>query len=222
MRPTKLRLRSRAHFARLIAMVSAFGAIVCGNESARLDAAPIPTTAAKQAPPSGKEKSSGLLDLDGKPFDLRKASTGRVHVVVFTRSDCPVSNRFAPEVRSLCEKFRPQGVDIYLIYVDPNEKPEAIRDHLREYKYPCPGLRDPKHALVAETKATVTPEAVVFDAKWRVTYRGRINDQYESLGKSRATPTKHDLNDAIEATLAGRPVAEPVTKAVGCYIDDLE
>src|SRR4051812_32910317 len=162
-----------------------------------------------------------LVDLDGKPFDLKKSSEGRVHVAVFTRTDCPVSNQFAPEVRELYEKLHPQGVDIYLIYVDPTEKPEAIRKHLQEYEYPCAGLRDPDHTLVAQTGATVTPEAVVFDGDWRIAYRGRINNEYVEIGKSRTSSVRHDLQEAIEATLAGRPVAEPVTRAVGCYIGDL-
>src|SRR4029079_19164618 len=162
-----------------------------------------------------------LVDLDGKPFDLRKSSEGRVHVAVFTRTDCPVSNQFAPEVSGIYEKLHSQGVDIYLIYVDPSEKPDAIRKHLQEYEYPCAGLRDPDHTLVAQTGATVTPEAVVFDSDWRIAYRGRINNEYVEIGKSRTSSIRHDLQEAIEATLAGRPVAEPVTRAVGCYIGDL-
>jgi cytochrome oxidase Cu insertion factor (SCO1/SenC/PrrC family) len=180
---------------------------------------------AETAPTAGSSLNTSalkLVDLDGKPFDLRKSSEGRVHLAVFTRTDCPVSNQFAPEVRELYEKLHSQGVDIYLIYVDPNEKPETIRKHLQEYEYPCAGLRDPDHTLVAQTGATVTPEAVVFDSDWRIVYRGRINDEYVEIGKSRTSSIRHDLQEAIEATLADRPVAEPVTRAVGCYIGDLK
>jgi hypothetical protein len=169
-----------------------------------------------------KSDSIRLLGLDGERFDLKRSSEGRVHVVVFTRSDCPVSNRYAPDVRSLYENFHPKGVDFYLIYVDPSEKPDVIRQHLKQYEYPCPGLRDPEHTLVALTGATVTPEAVVFDNKWQIVYRGRISNQYEELGKARTNSTKHDLQDAIEAALAGRPVAERFTRAIGCYIIDLK
>jgi hypothetical protein len=179
---------------------------------------------AEAAPTAGSSLNTNalkLVDLDGKSFDLRKASEGRVHVVVFTRSDCPVSNQFAPEVCGLFEKFHPLGTDFYLIYVDPSEKPDTIREHLRQYDYPCAGLRDPDHTLVAQTGATVTPEAVVFDGDWRVAYRGRINDEYVEVGKSRTSSIRHDLQEAIEATLAGHAVAEPVTRAVGCYIGDL-
>jgi redoxin len=163
-----------------------------------------------------------LLDLDDKPVDLKGSSPGQVHVIVFIRSDCPISNRMAPEIRDVNALFKSQGVDFFLIYVDPREQPAAIQQHLTEYELTCPALRDPYHAIVAETGASVTPEAVVFDRDWKVTYQGRINDQFEDLGKSRETPTKHDLRDAVAATLAGKPVAEPRTKAIGCYIDDLK
>jgi peroxiredoxin len=193
----------------------AIGGSGCSDTGRRAEAAPSPGSALNHS-------SLRLLDLDDQRFDLAKNGPGHVHVAIFTRSDCPVSNRFAPEVRKLFDEFHSKGADFYLVYVDPSEKPQAIRDHLRQYEYACPGLRDPEHTLVAQTGATVTPEAVVFDRNWQMTYRGRINDQYEDLGKARANSNKHDLRDAIEATLAGQPVAEPITKAVGCYIGDLK
>ena len=164
----------------------------------------------------------GLVDVGGRAFDLRQASKGRVHVIVFVRSDCPISNRMAPEVRELCKEFTPRGVDFYLTYVDPRESAEAIRTHLHDYEYTCPALRDMKHDLATATGATVTPEAVVFDKDWKIAYRGRINNQFEDFGKSREKATTHELRDAIAATLAGRPVAAAETKAIGCYIDDLK
>lgn len=163
-----------------------------------------------------------LIDVDGHPFDLRQASKGRVHVVVFVRSDCPISNKMAPEVRELCAAFKHRDVDFYLVYVDPRESAEAIRTHLHDYEYTCPALRDMKHELATATGATVTPEAVVFDRVWKVVYRGRINNMFEDIGKSRDKATTHELRDAIDATLAGHAIADSETKAIGCYIDDLK
>jgi len=163
-----------------------------------------------------------LVNLDGQRQSLWRAGDDQPVVVIFTRSDCPISNRYAPEVRRLYEKFAPREVGFYLIYVDPRESAEAIRAHLQDYDYPCPALRDPEHLLAVETGATVTPEAVLFDARRRVVYRGRIDDLFIDFGKSRPEATTHNLADAIAATLDGRPVAEPVTKAVGCYIADLK
>jgi peroxiredoxin len=198
-----------------LSLASVITATGCSDAGPKAQAAPAPGSALNAS-------ALRLVDLDDKAFDIKGAGQGRVHVVIFTRSDCPVSNRFAPEVRKLYDDFHAKGADFCLVYVDPSEKPSAIREHLRQYEYACPGLRDPEHTLVAQTGATVTPEAVVFDGSWQMTYRGRINDQYEELGKPRANSSKHDLRDAIEATLAGQPVAEPITKAIGCYIGDLK
>jgi cytochrome oxidase Cu insertion factor (SCO1/SenC/PrrC family) len=163
-----------------------------------------------------------LLDLDGRPFDLWSEGRPAIKVVLFTRTDCPISNQYAPEIRRLYDTYQARGVEFYLIYVDPREGSDDIRRHLREYAYPCQGLRDPAHTLVAHCHAATTPEAAVFDKNQAVTYQGRVDDQYADLGQPRAEPTTHDLADAIESTLLGRPVANPRTQAVGCPIVDLK
>jgi cytochrome oxidase Cu insertion factor (SCO1/SenC/PrrC family) len=164
----------------------------------------------------------GLVDLTGDAFDLWQTGGGRLTVVLFTRTDCPISNRYAPEIRRLHEMYSPRGVEFYLIYVDPDEQPAAIRQHLKDYQYPCQALRDPNHTLVEYCHATVTPEAVVFDKDRAIVYRGRVCDQYVELGNARAGVVVHDLENAIEATVQGRSVAKAQTPAVGCRIADLK
>jgi hypothetical protein len=73
-----------------------------------------------------------VLDLEGHPVSLFGEGSKQATVVVFTRSDCPISNRYAPVVRELYEQFHPRGVEIHLVYVDPRETPDAIRTHLAE------------------------------------------------------------------------------------------
>lgn len=161
-----------------------------------------------------------LRDLDGRAVNFWEPAAA-VRVAIFVRTDCPISNRYAPEVGRIVRRFAPQGVQFQLIYVDPKEPVENIRQHLKEFDYPCGALRDPGHRLVRLAGARVTPEVVVFDASRQPTYRGRIDDLYITVGKSRPAATRHDLIDAIEATLAGKPVVVPETKALGCYIGDL-
>jgi cytochrome oxidase Cu insertion factor (SCO1/SenC/PrrC family) len=174
----------------------------------------------KEAAPVGGTPIQ-LLDLDGRLFDLWK-NPGALTVVLFTRSDCPISNRCAPEIRRLHEKYQSRGVAFYLIYVDPQEQADTLRKHIKEYAYPCQGLRDPKHTLVEHCGATTTPEAVVFGSDRAIVYRGRIDDRYSDFGEARAQPTTYDLAEAIEATLQGQPVTNPRTKAIGCLIADLK
>jgi len=178
--------------------------------------------AEKRAPANSIPPRVLLLDLNGETFDFRQREQGHCAVVVFTRVDCPISNRMAPEISRVFERFHPRDVDFYLIYVDPRESAGSIRQHLQEYHYSLPALRDPRHELVAYCNATVTPEAAVFGKDGAITYCGRITDQYAELGNPQPEPRTHDLADAIAATLAGQPVATPRSKAVGCSIADLK
>src|SRR5213078_4850516 len=145
-----------------------------------------------------------LSHLQPVAASLSRAEAKKLFVCLFTRTDCPVSNSYAPEVRRMFEKFSPRGVGFYLVYPDPDESPAVIEKHLKEYSYPFAGLRDPKHELVKLAGAKITPEAAVFDASGKLLYRGRIDDRYVDFGKARLAPTVKDLEKALEAILAGK------------------
>jgi len=146
----------------------------------------------------------------------------KAFVCLFTRTDCPVSNSYAPEVRRMYDKFSPRGVGFYLVYPDADESPLIIEKHLKEYSYPFSGLRDPKHELVKLAGAKITPEAAVFDVKGKLLYLGRIDDRYVDFGKMRAAATQKDLERALEAILADKPAPPAGGPAVGCFIADVK
>lgn len=166
------------------------------------------------------QESVRLLDLDGRTVDPFDRGGSRAVVFVFARIDCPVSNRYAPELARLYRNFAPRGVHFTLVYPG-DQPPDTIRRHVREYGYPFAALRDPEFAFVDRASATVTPEAAVFDARGTLRYLGRIDDRYISAGRMRPSATRHDLGEALEALLAGRLVAPDRTPAVGCLIADL-
>ncbi|MBI3491286.1 MAG: hypothetical protein HY047_05825 [Acidobacteria bacterium] len=142
-------------------------------------------------------------------------------VFLFTSTDCPISNRYAPEVRRLATTYGPKGVVFRLIYPNPAETASAIREHLASFAYAgvAHAYRDPKLDLVKFVGATITPEAAIV-AGGKIVYRGRIDDRYVDLGLERPAATTHDLDDAIEAVVAGKKVPHPTTQAVGCFIAD--
>src|SRR5215510_3954635 len=84
-----------------------------------------------------------LLDLEGNSVNPLADSGVKAVVFIFTRADCPISNRYAPEVRRLSASFAPEKVKFWLIYPDGDTPPDAIRQHLKEYDYDCEALRDP-------------------------------------------------------------------------------
>jgi hypothetical protein len=162
-----------------------------------------------------------LRDLDDQLVDPFKAPAGTKAVAfLFVSVECPISNRYAPEVKRLHDRFTAQGIAFSLVYPNPVEPIAAIRRHIKDYSYPMRALRDPKHELVKMAGATITPEAAVFEARGRLLYRGRIDDRYVSLGLERPVATRHDLNEALADIVAGKPPRQATTQAVGCFIAD--
>ena len=76
--------------------------------------------------------------------------------------------------------------------------------------------------LVKLGRAQITPEVAVFDRNHQLLYDGRIDNWYVDLSRARPAATTHELEDAIRAALAGKPIAEQEVRGVGCYISDLE
>ncbi len=141
---------------------------------------------------------------------------------VFTTTDCPIANRYAPEIRRLSAEFSTQGIDFRLVYVNPRESDEATRAHAIKFGYTMPLLHDREHGLVKRLGITVTPEVAIVGGGGGLLYRGRIDDRYADIGIDRQTPTRRDFADALTAVVAGRPIATPTTRAVGCIVADLQ
>ncbi|HJS59811.1 MAG TPA: redoxin domain-containing protein [Vicinamibacteria bacterium] len=165
------------------------------------------------------------LDLDGRPVAALPAAGGPTTVFLFARTDCPIMNRYAPELRRLHDRFEPKGMRFWLVYPDPGETPEAVRRHAAEFSYGMAPLRDPRHSLVRLAGARVTPEAAVFvgDARGpRLVYRGRIDDRHVAFGNTRPAPTSRDLENVLAALAERKAVSTRTTTAIGCAIAPLE
>jgi thiol-disulfide isomerase/thioredoxin len=161
-----------------------------------------------------------VVDLAGAAVDPLKQAPGKVIVLVFVRTDCPISNRYAPVIQEMNAKYA-AGAAFYLVFPDKDESPEQIRSYLNEYGYKLPALRDPEHTLVKKSQVKVTPEVAVFDAKRELVYRGRIDNLYQEFGKARRAATTHELADAIEAASKGMASPAAAVDGIGCFISDL-
>jgi hypothetical protein len=157
-------------------------------------------------------------DIDGVVRDLFRPA-GPVGVILFVSSDCPVSNGYAPDIQRICENARTRGGSCTLVYEDFSIDAAAVRAHRDEYRYrEIPAVIDHDHAVAQRARATVTPQAVVVTPGGVIKYRGRIDDRYVALGRQRRVITSHDLRDAIDAVIGGKPVRNAETEAVGCFI----
>lgn len=143
-------------------------------------------------------------------------------VLIFISNECPISNRYVPEINRLYEKYSPRGVAFWLVHPDPTESAQSIWNHHEEYRLKPGILRDPRHVLVHRAHARITPEAAVFITPEEPVYCGRIDDRFPDLLSARPEPTRRELDSVLEAILAGKPVPVESAPAVGCYIEDAQ
>jgi len=165
--------------------------------------------------------SLAVKDIHGQtqhPFEGK----GKAAMVFFITDDCPISNRYAHEIRRICEAYAGRA-SCTLDYIDASLTPEKVQKHLTEFGHGSyPAVIDTKQALVKAAGATVTPEVAVILADGTVAYRGRIDNTWATWGQNRSHATEFDLKNALDEVMAGKPVTVARTKAVGCYITPVE
>lgn len=172
-------------------------------------------------PVAAQVPAKDLVDLDGKAVNPFQHANGRLIVFLFVRTDCPISNRYAPTIQELDKQYK-KNAEFYLVYPVKSETSEQIRSHMMEFGYKLHALRDPDGELVKAAQTKVTPEAGVFTSGGQLLYHGRIDDWYAEFGRSKSMPSTHELSAALEQTVAGKPVLVTTMPAVGCYLPDVK
>ena len=149
---------------------------------------------------------------------LQEHKDAKAIVFVFVSNECPIANRYAPEIERLHKRYASNQIAFILVHSDPSETQQAIDKHTRDYGFSCKVVRDADQQLARKAGATVTPEAAVFLPDGKRVYRGRIDNRYAAFGKARPEPTERDLQAALDAIVQGKPVRKSETRAIGCYI----
>ena len=159
-----------------------------------------------------------IKDVNGIDHQPLAAASQKATVFFFVLAECPIANSYAPEINRIAAAYAGREVRSYLVYVEDDLSVAAAHRHAQEHGFKFPALLDPRHQLVKFAGVTVSPEVAVLAPDNTVLYRGRIDDRAAAFGKKRVQPSKQDLREALDAILKGKPLATPVTKAVGCYI----
>jgi hypothetical protein len=160
-------------------------------------------------------------DLNGHPVEQIASPGTKAVVLFFAASDCPIANRYIPEIERLDREFAAQGVRFWWVYPNPGDTAAVVRRHDEQFDIHANAVLDTNQRLTRMAHVTMTPEVAVFIpflAGLREVYRGRIDDRYLALGQERPAATRHDLEMAIRAVLAKDPVPQPDGPPVGCSI----
>ena len=169
-----------------------------------------------------------LPGIDGKLHGLHDFDKSPVLVVMFTAVHCPTAEIYEGRMKKLVADYKDRGVAF--VVIQPNS-PKALRldemgytdlgDSLEDMKvraeyrhFNFPFLYDGETQEISRKYGPVaTPHVFVFDKDRKLRYQGRIDSsQREVYAK---VP---DARNAIDAVLAGKPVAVEKTPTVGCSV----
>ena len=157
---------------------------------------------------------------------MKDFADAKVLVVVFTCNHCPTAQAYEDaDHASSHADYRDKGVALVAIspndplavrldelgYTDLGDSFEDMKVRAKRRGFKFPYLYDGETQNVSTAYGVLaTPHVFIFDQDRKLRYNGRIDDAEVKPPKS------HDARNAIEALLAGQPVAVPKTRVFGC------
>ena len=176
-------------------------------------------------PPVGKPAPAfSVAGHDGKTYSLAKLK-GHPVVLEWMSPGCPFSKaQYEGNTQGLEKAYTAKGV-IWLS-VDSNAEGKEgylatdaeAADFLKDKAAaPTALVRDSQGVLSQLYGAKTTPHLFVIDAKGRLAYKGAMDD-HASVDAGDIAKSKNYVAAALDALLAGKPVAVPETRSYGCSV----
>jgi len=169
-----------------------------------------------------------LPAVDGKTYHLADFAGSKVLAIVFTCDHCPTAQLYEDRIKKLATDYRDRGVAVVAIqpndpksvrldemgYTDLSDSFDEMKIRAKDSHFDFPYLYDGEtQATARKYGPTATPHIFVFDQERKLRYQGRVDDSSRV-----ALVKRQDARNAIEALLAGKPVAVQKTPTFGCSI----
>lgn len=156
----------------------------------------------------------------GVPRSLTSLRAERATLVMFICNHCPYVKHALEGLVQLGRDYLPKGASIVAISSNdvasyPDDAPDRMAALARDAGFPFPYLYDETQAVARAYQAACTPDFFLFDGTLRLAYRGQLDDSRPGNGRP---VTGADLRAALDALLAGTPVAADQIASVGCNI----
>ena len=161
-----------------------------------------------------------LRDLEGKAVTSNDFAAARGVLVAFVCPHCPFVRHIRTAFAQVATAAQQRGIAVIAINSNdvtafPDDGADGMREEIREGGYTFQYCFDESQDVAQAFHAACTPDFFLFDAAQRLVYRGQFDD---SRPKSDVAVTGKDLKAAIDALLAGTPVAQDQRPSVGCNI----
>jgi len=141
-------------------------------------------------------------------------------LVMFICAHCPYVKHIEKGLAALAMDYDGEPVSIVAISSNdvtthPADAPEGLKRQAENYRFLFPYLYDETQAVAHAYKAACTPDFFLFDAEFKLVYRGEFDRSRPGNG---VAITGEDLRAAIDAALAGKPPLEDQRPSIGCNI----
>jgi len=174
---------------------------------------PLGTSLADVAAASVKMKS-----VDGRELSIADAKGAAGTLVVFTCNHCPYVKAWEERTVALGNAYAAKGIGVIAINAnDPaaaGDTLEGMQERAKERGLAYSYAMDATSGIARAFGASRTPEFFLFDRNGKLAYHGALDDNVQKPEDVKTTW----LKDALEAVIAGKPVAVAETKAIGCSI----
>jgi len=154
-----------------------------------------------------------LSDVNGKEHSLSSLKGKNGTVLIFVSVQCPVSNAYNERMEKLAQDYKARGINVIGINSNSTEEASEVKAHASTNNLTFPILKDKGNKIADALDAQRTPEAYLLDTGNRIIYRGRIDN-----ARNASSVTGNELRDAMDALIAGKPVAKSSVPAFGCSI----
>lgn len=168
--------------------------------------------------PGDKIDNFQLLDQNGASHELHYLSDARAIVLMVHGNGCPVVRNTIPRLKEIRDRYREQGVEFLMINSNLQDKREDVSREAADFGIDIPILVDESQLIGESLDVERTADVLVIDPRtWKLRYRGPLDDA-SAYGASRPVKKQY-VADALDAVLAGKPVAVPEAQAVGCLVN---
>ena len=160
-----------------------------------------------------------LPGVDGNNYSLASFDDADALAVVFACNHCPFVIGSEDRFNEFYADYKDRGVAFISINSNetdghPTDSFEHMQERAAEKSFQFPYVRDDSQGVALAYGALRTPHFYLFDRDRKLRYTGRMDDN----PRDPAGASTHELRDAVDAVLAGREVAEPLTNPLGCNV----
>ena len=167
-----------------------------------------------------KAPDFSLPNVDGRSVSRDDFAPAPALLVMFMSNHCPFVKHIAEQLAHLGKDYQARGVAIVGINCNdvdkyPDDSPKNMQNEVQVRGYTFPYLFDESQEVAKAYRAACTPDFFLFDKDRALVYRGQLD---RSRPGNDLPVSGEDLRAALDAVLAGKPVAQEQKPSIGCNI----